>query len=532
MSDGGLVLANGNGRMPSVLNENTVRSFGHLVHNLTTLSRTRALQQLLDPNPLRDLDKEFQYPRNMTQWDFRQLYDQEGIAARVVNVYPDECWSVYPELYERETNRRTTFEIAWDGLLEEFDIWHYLHRIDRMSGIGRYGVLLVGFDDGLPLENPVPGLRPDGSREPTASSLKVIYLRAFDETLVNVKLLQSDPTNPRYGKPESYNLQLADANAFQGGILSDPTATLRSQEVHWSRVVHVADDCMSSEVFGTPRLQNVYRRVYDIRKVLGGSAEMFFRGAFPGLSIEMLPELAAEGNTLDEPTKADIFAQLERYMNGLQRYLAWTGMQTKVLAPAIAEPTAHIREQLTYIAASKEVPLRVFIGSEAGQLASTQDAATWNRRVARRQRNYINPRIVKPFVDRLMLVGALPRVKSYNVDWTDLNSLTEEQQASVAMKKAQCLLQYVTSGAETVLPVEYFLVDVLGYTEDRAQTIVQDALTGGRKMLTKELWEAPPQDAMTGADPSKKTGGSRNAQKKKTPSAPRARKRNTTGRNV
>jgi hypothetical protein len=106
--------------------------------------------------------------------------------------------------------------------------------------------------------------------------------------------------------------------------------------------------------------------------------------------------------------KADVRNQIENYVNSLQRYLALTGMSAKTLAPQVSDPSSQIDKHLEAICIQLGIPKRIFMGSERGELASSQDDASWNDRLKARQQGYITPRIIVPFVDRLIAVGVLP----------------------------------------------------------------------------------------------------------------------------
>ena len=111
--------------------------------------RVSWMQAMIDPR--RNLDHECGYPPMIVPKQYRYMYDREGPGSRVVKVYPDECWAVNPDIYEIEDpTEKTPFEVAWMRLSQSSWInpLHYLHRVDVLSGIGRYGVLLIGTDDG------------------------------------------------------------------------------------------------------------------------------------------------------------------------------------------------------------------------------------------------------------------------------------------------------------------------------------------------------------------------------------------------
>lgn len=444
------------------------------------LSRS-SLAQKLDPQN-RDLDKECGYPTGDPTADFyRKLYDREGPATRTVGVYPDECWSVYPEMYQTEKDRTTPFEREWQELEFRLNPWHYLHRVDELSGIGHYGVLVLGLDDNRDPSEPVEGIDKNGEKTGQVEH-KLLYFRVFPEDLVKIDKLEDDTNSARYGQPVTYDIVMADPS------LGTPTQTMATtnKKVHWSRVIHVADNRKSSEVWGTPRMKPVLNRLMDIRKILGGSGEMFWRGAFPGYSFEAMPEMVGDVE-MDEDT---IKEQYEAYSNGLKRYLALTGVTARSLAPQIADPGGHLDQQFRALASSLGVPVRIFLGSESGHLASTQDTSTWNRRLARRQNMYLTPLVIYPFVDRLLKLGILPPAKRFYVSWRDLNSMTDKEKADVSLKKTQALMQYVTGGVETILPPKQFLTTVLGMTLAEVKAVEQEITRLGSSptYVTEKIW--------------------------------------------
>lgn len=478
------------------------------------LTRSAYTSSLLDPDG-RDLDTECGYPKGEPSIElYRQLYDREGIATRVVNVYPNECWSLIPELYETEKARNTTFEKAWKDLEEqpELNPWYYLHLLDEQSGIGRFGALLLGLDDGLPLDQPVSGIDNRGQKVGNTQR-KLLYMRVFPEDLVTVESLETDPTNPRYGRPTYYRVRMTDPSTGITGGESIHTAQPNNidYKVHWSRIIHAIDNRKTSPVYGVPRMRPVLNRLFDIRKVLGGSAEMFWRGAFPGYSFETLPDFVDTAD-LDEDSVKE---QFEDWANGLKRYMALKGVTAKSLAPQISDPTAHINQQLLNICSTIEVPLRVFMGSESGLTAGEADAAMWNRRVRRRQLIYITPMIIYPFVDRLMKIGVLPEVKRFIVSWADISAMSDKNKADYGLKTTQALLQYVTSGAFKLMRPKAYFTLVLRFTKEEADGLL-DAV-GGEDAVVKALESSidakagmTPQGSNTNPDEQTGSSGQRN----------------------
>lgn len=465
-----------------------------LVVNEYLIARTRAIQRLLDP-PHRDIDKECGYPATPGIEDYRQYYDREGIATRVVSVFPDESWSVYPELYEvDDENEETPLETAWKSILSRHNPWYHLHRIDELSGIGEYGVLLLGVNDGATdLSTPVQGVDPRTglATDEQIGQRELLFIKPFDQSLVTIKEFEGSIQSPRMGQPTMYQINLLDTRA--SGINQTGGQVLNTQrvDVHWTRVLHVADNRRSSDTFGTPRMQGVLNRLYDLRKILSGSGEMFWKGAFPGISFETMPET----NTSEfEVDKESLKGQIFQYMHGLQRYLALEGVTAKPLLPQLGDPEKHVQEQLRAVALSLGIPYRIFLGSEAAHLASTQDIGTWNKRLFRRQTTYLTPMLIRPFVDRLIAYRVLPRTQNgrdYTVAWTDLNSMTDKDRADVALKRAQAMMAYVAGNVEQVVPPLEFLTTFVGLSLPVAQAIIKSAKENtDDKMFTKKTLDA------------------------------------------
>lgn len=489
-----------------------------LIHNLTTIRRD-LFNFLADPR--RDLRDACGHPKGSIPVEmFQETFDRNGVGKRVVEVYPEETWQVVPEIYETEQESvLTPFEEAWNGLAQSMSsepdhlrsdsdgsvIWEYLSRIDVQSGIGRYGILLLGLNDGRPLFKPVkgvteknskPGMLPeqegtlDGEKRPIVlneedvpiysltvnqeetEGRQLIYLRTFPESQVTISSYETNFSSPRYGKPTEY---LITETIYEEGDRLEHSGThnaAMSKRVHWSRVIHIADNLnSSSEVYGSPRMELVIDRLLDLQKLYGGSGEMYWRGAFPGLSFESTTPPG--GVEFDVQSLKDMY---EDYSNDLQRAFYLLGMTVKSLAPQVVAANEQISAMLEAICIALGVPMRIFMGSERGELASSQDAKAWNRRVKKRQKRHVTPRIIRPFVNRLIYLGVLPvPEKGYQVEWPELASLSELESAEVASQIAEAMGKYITYGLKVIMPPIYFLTTIMGFDVEEVQQWLQEA---------------------------------------------------------
>ena len=485
--------------------------------------REEWMRRALEVNPNRDLYHECGYPQEISKADYKAMFDRE-IGCRVVGLYPNECWAMEPEVYEKEEEDDVTaFEeaLADVGRRLQGDSWHeepkgnflysYLKQVDVLSGIGHFGVLLLGIRDGKKLDEPAEGLdehgmmpkrknkgkkkekedltdnevnpKPKTDEEPTAevpTDLKeLLFIRAFDETLVEIDKYEEDMTNPRFGKPVMYSIKMADPSAYATDTSNSATTDVK---VHWTRIIHVLDNKESSEVFGTPRQKQVWNRLVDLRKIYGGSAEMFWKGGFPGISFETDPKIVDA-----EMDVESLKLQMTDYQNGLQRYLALQGMTAKTLEPQVADPKSHIAKQLEAIAITIGCPTRIFMGTEEGRLASSQDMRTWNKRLAQRQVQQVTPNIIRPTIDRLIALGVLPEPEQYFVHWPDLNAPTDDDKASTAQKTTDAMRAYLEGQVDALMAPLDYLVHVQKFTRQEAEVILEAA----KKRITEEGEDDP-----------------------------------------
>lgn len=466
------------------------------------LSRLSYLRKLTDPR--RDFFDEFGWPRVPTVEDYQLLYDREPIAARVVQVYPREMWKVTPILYSGDQRweafyafcRTLRGESSYDDDEECNPFWDILQRADVLSGIGSYGVLLYGLDDGLPLSQPaagwtevnsVPGEKGDAAMpgvyslrinaDPAAPPMqttagrKLLYLRPFPETLARVTRFETNWSSPRYGQPTEYTIVLGESATTP----TTTAGTTRTQAVHWSRVVHIADVWQQpgdSDVFGVPRIQPVLNPVLDVQKVRGGSAEAYWKNMLMRVFFETSPNVGI--GDVDTSSLKDMMEEME---NGTQRWAVLAAMAAKTVAPAVVDPTTHVAAQVEAICVQLAMPVPVFKGYEIGEQASVNNRLDWNARLQGRERNYGTPRLIVPAVERLIRLGCLAPAP-WSAWWPDRTMMTALERAQVAQATVAAHAAYVGGGVDQLLPPEKYLVDVWDYTEEEAAATLQSAAVG------------------------------------------------------
>jgi hypothetical protein len=298
---------------------------------------------------------------------------------------------------------------------------------------------------------------------PKGKQRKLLFLRCFDESLVQIVRYEWNVRNPRFGLPVMYRITLNDPREQHSGV-GLPLATVF---VHWSRVIHIIDNYQSSgtsEIFGVPRMRPVLNRLLDLRKIYSGGGEGYWRSVVANLFFVTHPQLGGDVNI----DTAGIANMMEQMQNGLQRWGALSGMAPQTTPIDLKDPSPHVNTQLEAIAIQIGCPIRVLKGSERGELASSQDDSKWNDRVKHRQNFHVTPMIIVQFIDRLIQIGVLPTPKGYTVRWPDLDANTDAQKAQIAMTVSQALGAYVSQNVESLITPHKMLTKYLDWDDDEA----------------------------------------------------------------
>lgn len=354
----------------------------------------------------RDLFKALGFQRNLTCADYRGRFLRGGVAARVVDAYPKATWRGGAEIVEDEDpDIATAFEAAWDELNARLMMWSAFNRVDILAGLGRYAGLLIGMPGNL-------------DTEVTRASLdQILYLAAYAEDELLIDALEEDTANERFGMPLFYRLRRQSKTRL-GKIDS---------RIHWSRILHVADGMLDDRTYGTPRLERVWNDCDSLEKVVGGGSEAFWLRVHQGMIFKVDPTLS-----LTDPQKEEMKDKVDEFVNGMRRTLMMKGVEAQPLGTDVTNFGPPVASLLSLISGATGIPQRILLGSERGQLASTQDRENWDARVDDRRVDFAGPMIVHPFIDRLITFGALPKPTLYEVRWPEIESLDEKGRSEVA----------------------------------------------------------------------------------------------------
>lgn len=376
----------------------------------------------------RDLWQALGYPDELAYKDYREWYDRGGIAKTIVEKPAQTTWKEEPRITDRdvdpekvddstdfESDVETLFDATSDTDLSR-GLRHYFERADILGRIGQFSVLFLGLADVESEEELAQPVDEDALSSPD----DLMFVTPLGEGDADIDEWVEDPTNPRNGLPETYSLDLSNGDS------SD------TYQVHWTRVIHVAEGVVDNEVYGEPALRAVINRLHDIEKIAGSSAEAYWRVSNPGLA------LSVDSDFQDVDTDK-MNEQVEEWEHKLSRVLKLYGTDVEQLDAEDVDPEAALDSELKLTAGTVGIPQRKLVGSERGELASSMDEASYLGAISERQTAFAEPVMARPFIDRLVEFGVLssPQGGDYHVHWPDLFELTELEQAQVRKTQAE-----------------------------------------------------------------------------------------------
>jgi uncharacterized protein len=404
---------------------------------------------------LRNTDIALGYqPSPLLIGDYRRRYRRGGIAAKLIEAFPLATWSSDARLTEdADSTKDTPFEFAASQLFDRLDIWAKLTRADILANLGHYSVILIG--DGTDITRPLP-----------TKLKRILYLTPYAEDNATISKWDEDTKSERYGQPLEYQINVG---ALEFGLNVGSRPKSKTTTVHWSRILHIADGLLENEVFGRPRLEAVWNYLDDLTKIVGGGAEAAWKRMDPGMQLDLDPEMEVDAKEI-----LAMEEQVDEYMHNLRRVLQTRGTKLNLLSTTVAGFGPNAASVLDLICGTVGVPQRILLGSEMGQLASTQDRDNWGDRVKERRRGFATP-LIRQFVDRMIDCGVLPTPKGqqtddvlptgkyqYVVTWPEVGPLDSAKTAEVLAKVATANLQHAQAGGGLLFTADEIRHHVVG----------------------------------------------------------------------
>lgn len=379
---------------------------------------------------LHNIYLDFGYPASLDFFNYWNMYRRFGIAGNVVELPTSIGWKDTPEL---EASDR--FSREFDRLSKRVKFWNRLKGLDTRQRVGRYAGLFMRVRDNKSPEQPI-----EGTLNGEAALVQMVPLY---EGQLKVLDTDDDPRSDTYGLPTMFQ--------FSGGDAGDRNEDTNSSfNIHPSRVIIAAEGADNGGIYGMSSLEKPYNSLMDLRKIIGGGGEGFYKNAAQSVVFE-LKDGASAANNADLLTAFN--DEFDAFSRDRSRRAMWApGMQAKTLDSNLANPKDFFFNALYDVAASCQIPATIIIGQQTGRLASSEDSRHFlsmlNSRRGGSDEGGFQTELVHDVLDWCMKYGILPK-EDVEIEWPDLLAASDTEKLERSEKMASINKDQYSSGGSS-----------------------------------------------------------------------------------
>lgn len=378
--------------------------------------------------------KDFGFPENVDFELLYSFYSRNSLAKAAVDKTTRKTWQDPPWLLETPrdgsegvTKKETRLEKAIRQHFTKIRFWTKVMEADRRSLVGRYSAVILRVADGKRTDEPL---------EAVAGGLEALVdvIPAWEGQL-KVTKWDTDPLSMTYGEPLMFEYNEGEVSGAHSPVAAGRN---RKLTIHPSRLVIWSIDGTLDQ---DSALKAGVNDLLTIEKIVGAGGEGFWKiaKASPILEMDKEADLQKMARAMGIPPEkiADIMnEQVADWQRGFDELLMVQGMTAKNQKVELPDPEHFFMNALQSFAASFDIPLKVLVGTQTGERASTEDASQWNQTCNFRRKNTVIPNILQ-IVQRLESCGILKENPEWFVDWTDLTESTMLEKIDRAGKMAR-----------------------------------------------------------------------------------------------
>ncbi|CAM7368217.1 DUF1073 domain-containing protein [Phytobacter diazotrophicus] len=395
------------------------------------------------------LYQEFGYPLELCFDDFYRAYRRNAVAGAAVTRVVDGCWEDFPEVYEGDQTKDASKQTDWDKRINKLlkRCWKQIKGADRRNLVGRYSAILLQVKDSKKWDEPV-----DTAVVGLIQEKALVKLIPAWEAQIDPVAWDDNPDSETFGDVTMYSfteLQVdGNFDARPGRIIN----------VHPSRVIILAegsdDGVMAS---GKSLLEDGFNKLLDIEKVSGGASEGFLKNASRQLNYSFSEKTnfsaLAKALGVPEGQLAEALDQQVRRLNDSTDSASFMQAGTaEVLSVAAADPEPTWRTALSEFCATIPIPVKVLVGMQTGERASTEDAKEWAKTRMSRRKGFLTD-VITEVVERFWKIGIIPSAQGeeITVGWSDLLAPSQEEKIANMDKMADVAVKSTNAFGRSAL---------------------------------------------------------------------------------
>lgn len=375
--------------------------------------------------------KDFGWPDAVTFAQTYAMYHRNGLARSAVEKTVLKTWQDDPEIWASDKPTESPEEAEIRQRFDDLQLWQALAEADRRAMVGGYAGVILRYADSQPFQAPVD--RVPGGLD---GLVEAIPAWGGEGAQLEVAEWETDEASPSYGKPRMFR--------FNEAAVGRNLNQVRQFMVHPDRVLIWSRD---GTVHNRSDLEPGYNDLMDAEKVKGAGGEGFYKAARGNPVLEADKDLdvrkMAEAMGVQPAEVADAMnAQVEDFQKGFDKLLMVQGMTAKTLGVALPTGDTYFNAAVNSFAASMLIPVKILLGSQTGERASTEDANEWNLTNNARRVKRCKPRI-RDLLNRFERAGIIPE-RDWTIHWADLTEASRDAKIERAAKMATINAQQAT----------------------------------------------------------------------------------------
>lgn len=336
------------------------------------------------------LNEEFGYPKYLTFILCYLAWRRCALANAAVERMVEGCWVDYPEIFEGDKSKDAEALTDWDKTVARLlkKQWQAIRGADRRNLVGRYSALYIQFKDNLDPSQPVDRNTVKLQGENAIAKLVPLWEEQIYPTAWN-----TNETSEKFGEPSMYEIIQIPLDNQR---IPEPG---RVMPVHPERVIIFAEGSDDGQLAsGRSLLEAGMNRLFDLDKVTGGSAEGYLKNASRQISFmfddktNFAKLAAALGTDLDGLADA-LDAQVKRLNRNTDSASFMQAGKAEILSVPHSDPKSTWEILVSEFAATVPIPVKVLVGMQTGERASTEDAKEWAKTRMSRRNGFLSDRL-------------------------------------------------------------------------------------------------------------------------------------------
>lgn len=371
---------------------------------------------------------EYGYPMTVTAQMLYNLYSRGGLANGAVNKVVDTCWRYFPDITEGDESEKSEQDSQWDKEIKQVfkqSLWSRVKTADMMRLVTGYSGLILRIADSGGMHEPVRKM-----------SLLKDAIPAWGGVTLTPYEFDDDPFSENYGDVKMWQYRQTLGNGSPVTI-----------KVHPERVV----------IFGSydnstiPYLQPSYNNFVNIEKIEGAPAESLIKNSARSVHLDFTDKASVETIARMMGVKVeDLHERLNDIAKDLNTgndiALVTQGVTSRELVSNVPDPRPAYEVNTSSAATGLKMPVKILIGMQTGERASTEDRAEFNANCYSRCKGDLTLDITR-MVEQFMRIRLLRPIGEFAVNWQDLTDSDKPTKLDNAGKMSRINVEQASIGA-------------------------------------------------------------------------------------